>query len=265
MITTVVTDLDGTLLNRKGKLSEITIETLHALYLRDINIIIATGRLYSDARRTLRDLIFTPAIISCNGAVLNDSDNTDLLVSFYISKTIISQVLKYVATVPLHITLFSNDKWCVLEKNYRHTEYILQSGLDCKTIDFDLIPVLDVNKILINGEFEHISEHYEHLQMLFAGKCNICRTSSTDIEIMPKNINKATALKYYLDYTGQSTASCIAFGDALNDFEMLSSVAEGVVMNNAQNDLMALLPDYPRAAANQDDGVAHYLIDTFSL
>jgi len=72
-------------------------------------------------------------------------------------------------------------------------------------------------------------------------------------------------LNYYLHSLDLDLDSCLAFGDALNDLEMLSSVAEAVLMNNAKPDIVNLLPKAIRTTSNQDNGVAHYLSKRFNI
>ncbi|WP_240336307.1 HAD family hydrolase, partial [Klebsiella aerogenes] len=46
----IVSDLDGTLLDPAGNLSDLTVETLNILHARGLGIVIATGRCDADAR-----------------------------------------------------------------------------------------------------------------------------------------------------------------------------------------------------------------------
>ena len=55
----------------------------------------------------------------------------------------------------------------------------------------------------------------------------------------------------------------IAFGDGLNDYEMLSVVGCPFVMENGSPRLLAALPDAKRAPKNSEDGVAKRLEEIF--
>lgn len=67
----IVSDLDGTLLDPSGNLSDVTVETLNILQRRGLEIVIATGRCDADARGIVDGLGFSPVIVSCNGAMVN--------------------------------------------------------------------------------------------------------------------------------------------------------------------------------------------------
>lgn len=51
----------------------------------------------------------------------------------------------------------------------------------------------------------------------------------------------------------------MAFGDAMNDLEMLGSVGRGVIMGNAMNQLKAELPHLPVIGDCRHQAVSHFL------
>lgn len=55
----------------------------------------------------------------------------------------------------------------------------------------------------------------------------------------------------------------IAFGDGLNDYEMLSAVGTPFVMSNGSPRLLSALPHVQRAPRNTEDGVAQRLEEIF--
>ena len=52
-------------------------------------------------------------------------------------------------------------------------------------------------------------------------------------EISNLNINKSTALTRVCQYLGVDTDDCIAFGDSMNDVEILQAAGIGIAMGNA--------------------------------
>jgi len=62
---------------------------------------------------------------------------------------------------------------------------------------------------------------------------------------------------------GYSLSACIAFGDGMNDLEMLSMSGKGCLMENAFPRLKSALPDSEVIGSNADDAVAHYLRTKF--
>ena len=56
--------------------------------------------------------------------------------------------------------------------------------------------------------------------------------------------NKGAALTVLTQHLGLSLRDCMAFGDAMNDREMLGSVGSGFIMGNAMPQLRAELRIY---------------------
>ena len=54
---------------------------------------------------------------------------------------------------------------------------------------------------------------------------------------MPKNVNKASAIKKITEKLNLNMDQVMAFGDAQNDIEMLKQVKIGVAMENAMDEV----------------------------
>ena len=57
----------------------------------------------------------------------------------------------------------------------------------------------------------------------------------------------------------------IAFGDGLNDLEMLGIVGKGFIMENGSETLKKLLPNLEIIGNNTNDGVAKKLKEIFKI
>ena len=75
------------------------------------------------------------------------------------------------------------------------------------------------------------------------------------IEFVNEHVNKAAALRRLCDVLGVPLAGVVAFGDAMNDLEMLSSVGLGVAMKNAREAVKAVAAE-TCDFTNDEDGVA---------
>ena len=70
MIRLVASDMDGTLLNRYGKISLKNQAAVHALNRRNIDFVVCTGRNYADAYAPLKEAGISCDIICMNGAAV---------------------------------------------------------------------------------------------------------------------------------------------------------------------------------------------------
>ncbi|MDO5059181.1 MAG: HAD hydrolase family protein, partial [Neisseria sp.] len=79
------------------------------------------------------------------------------------------------------------------------------------------------------------------------------------VDLLDKAGSKARGIQTVLDTLGLTMADAMAFGDGLNDREMLGAVGFGVAMGNAEAELKAVADYIAPAAA--DDGIYRALCD----
>ena len=82
------------------------------------------------------------------------------------------------------------------------------------------------------------------------------------VEIMPKNVHKATSLEKLLKYLDMDVKDLIACGDGFNDLTMIDYAGVGVAMGNAQQ-IVKDHADYI-TLTNDEDGLVP-VIEKFIL
>lgn len=80
------------------------------------------------------------------------------------------------------------------------------------------------------------------------------RWHQTAVDVLPKGINKLTGCKHVLNDVNIHITHAYAFGDGLNDMEMLQGLGVGIAMGNAHPHLKAVA-DRVTDAVNED-GIA---------
>lgn len=264
MYKVVVSDLDGTLLNSAHQISERTRDTLHDLVDRGIKLVMATGRHYVDVRQIRDTLGLDIDLITSNGAVVHNRQ--DQLV---FNQTIASDVARELATLErdpaIHLNVYNGEEWLVEEEMPRLLQFHKESGFHYRLIHMNEHPLDRVNKVFYIGEHEKLQAIAQRLRARYGELLNITFSLPDCLEVMHGAVNKGSAVKAVLEQNGLSLANAIAFGDGMNDFEMLSMVGRGVVMGNAHNLLVNALPDHQRTLTSDQDGVAHYLEQCFDL
>lgn len=78
-------------------------------------------------------------------------------------------------------------------------------------------------------------------------------------ELISKINNKATGIQYAIDYLNIDKENTIAFGDSMNDYEMIDFVNYGVVMENGSDQLKQIASKICRSV--EEDGVYHEFIN----
>lgn len=77
--------------------------------------------------------------------------------------------------------------------------------------------------------------------------------SGKSAEFVPKGFSKATGIAYILEKLGINRENTVAFGDSMNDYEMLSFVGHGIAMGNSSEEILALCADHTESV--YEDGI----------
>lgn len=86
------------------------------------------------------------------------------------------------------------------------------------------------------------------------------RIDDTQYEILLKDHDKGTGLKYIADHLGVSLDDCYAFGDSNNDISMFEAAGHGIAMGNACDELKDVA-EYVTTSVNDDglyNGFKHF-------
>lgn len=258
----VATDLDRTLLLEGGKMPPDLWDYVARLNQSGILFVPASGRPLA----TLRDMFARPgydvALISDNGAVVDyggeviyqsvmDADQYLPMVDFTLSRTTGIPVLcgsRRAYTVPS-----AKDHVEVLQIFYR-----------------DLVVTEDFTSI--GEEIVKVSAYFEkqdarqafddYYRDAFESNFSVTLGGPPWVDLMNKGITKGSAIEILGEHLGLGPEQMMAFGDGLNDLEMLSTVGHGYAVENAVPELLAEIDNV--TATNEELGVYQTLDELLS-
>ena len=257
----IISDLDGTLLNGEHKISEYTKEVIRKIIGKGIKFIIATGRHHKDALCFKNQLGADSYLVSANGSKVHDNKNNEII-SHNISKELTNKLLDIKVSDEVIRGVYLGDEWLTELHISEFDEYHVESGFKPRVIDFEEIRDKEISKIF------YISDNIKALEELekvlkankeFTERLDITVSLDNCLEIMTKEATKGNAVTEILEREGILPEEAIAFGDGLNDKEMLQVVGKGVIMGNASEKLKKLLPDYEVIGTSSEDAEGHYL------
>lgn len=152
MIKGVITDLDGTLLDKNHFLSEYTKDIINQLLDKGLKFYIATGRVERGARLVADQFNKKIPLITTNGARLVDCDGNELL-SVKLSETCKKILLDYDYTQydsKVFINGYSTKDWLVVSENYK--DFYHKRRLD-KTFSPNILTVDEFKKEILTKYF----------------------------------------------------------------------------------------------------------------
>ncbi|OCG24251.1 sugar/pyridoxal phosphate phosphatase YigL [Gilliamella sp. wkB108] len=263
MFRVVASDLDGTLLTPEHRLSRYTKQVLQALRRKDIHFVFATGRHHIDVAQMREDMEIDAFMITSNGARVHDSKG-NLIFSQSFTPELASEIAKICIDDPLVYThLYRGDNWLINKEDSYSLEfhkltqfsYQLFNPLDFDTNDIAKIYFTTTDDAL----YPHLVELKNRLEAIFGNKISVAFSTLNCLEVMAENVSKGNALKNVVEKLGLNLQDSIAFGDGMNDLEMLSVAGKGCIMQDASVELRKKLPNLEVIGSNADDAVPHYL------
>lgn len=251
-------DMDGTLLMPDHRLGDQTVGTLRQLRERDITLAFATGRHALEMRHLLGLLTLDAFLITGNGTRIHSLEG-DLLHRQDLSPDVAWQVIhsKWETSASIHV--FNDSGWLTDVEDPRILAFHSYSGFRYQLVDLKRLSAHDVTKICFCGEHDDLNRLRVQLNEALGDRAHICFSAFNCLEVLPKGCNKGAALTILSGQLGITLQDCMAFGDAMNDHEMLAAVGYGMIMGNAMPQLIAALPHLPVIGHCQNQAVSHYL------
>lgn len=250
----VATDLDGTLLRDDRSVSARTRETLARVRAAGITLVFVTGRPPRHVRALASDLGLAGVAICCNGAIIYDLENGDLLEHTPIPAPDAAAIALDLREVAPGVA-FAIE--CGLRFGYEPA-YLAISAIsepqDDLLADVQTLCAQPVTKLIACHPGRTAEEMYPLALRIAEGRAEVTYSSSRFIEMSAPGANKAKTLDLLCQRLGIAPAEVAAFGDMPNDAAMLRWAGHGIAVANAHSDALAAAVDI--TASNMDDGVA---------
>lgn len=264
----IISDLDGTLLNTEHKIGQFTLDTLEKLAEKGVDIFFATGRNFPDVKQIASKVKIKEAmLVTSNGARANNLEG-EQLVSHYIPEDLAQEIMTTTPFDMFNVCLnsYQGDEWFINVDVEQLRKFHQESGFMYQVVDFHKHHAKQAEKIFFIGRTpESLLPVEQHLRQKYADKIQLTYSTPQCLEIMAKDVCKANTLAELVKLRGYSLKECIAFGDGMNDVEMLAKAGKGCVMGNADPRLKQALPNNEVIGFNKDEAVAKYIQTLFEL
>ncbi len=246
MKTLYISDMDGTLLQNNGKMSEYTKEKLNDFYKKGIPFAVATARSMVSAMPLLEGVHFAAPIVLMNGVFVYDTETGKAVKYHEIEHSALQKILDCFYEKNLHpfmflygdnyklsikYTQFDNDgmkefydmRVDMLDGRFTQTDdlTVIEKGQHPVYVNYYALPeildpVVDKLRSVPNIDFAYYKDSYSDDWL---------------IEIYSHTASKANGAKEVAEVVGADKIT--AFGDNLNDIIMLNGADTAVAVENA--------------------------------
>lgn len=278
----VAVDLDGTMLNHYGEISEKTKENVARCLEKGIEIVLASGRPIDSIRTISEDLGIKSYFIAGNGALVYDIQNDEIIYKNYIKKEKVLEIIKICEENSItynvytdKVILTTNLKFNVLyyykenlkkeeskKTNISIVENMYEYVKHMKEEKFLKITICDENSSIFHSITKKIKEinGIEILDIAHMSR-KIIKQGTEEIpveyfytEISASNVDKWEAIEFLRKRIGLEKEELMAIGDNINDKKMIENAGMGIAMKGSTMEILKIARDITET--NDNDGVA---------
>lgn len=280
----VAIDLDGTMLNQYGVVTQPTKEAILRAQEKGIEVMIASGRPIDSVKTIAKDIKSEKYFVSGNGAIIYDIQNNEIIYENTLSKAKALEIIKICEENSIYYNVYTEKE--IIAKNlqynvlYYHKENLTKAEEDKTHINivdsiYDYVANIDgkILKIMIcdghqtifNAIMRKLKEvdDVEVLEVAHMSR-KIIRQGTEEIpieyfytEISAKNVDKWTALEVLKEKMQISTEEIVTIGDNINDKKMIENAGMGIAMGQSTPRVKEVAKYV--TGSNNEDGVAKVL------
>ena len=285
----IAIDLDGTLLNSYGQISEINRNALIKAKEHNAEIIIASGRTTDSVRNIANDIGAKSYIICGNGSLIYDLQKEEIIYDKFIDKKKALQIIEICEQNSIYYNIYTENMVITKTLNNNVLFYYQENASkpDNKKTKINIvqdiykyveelenqhilkITISDSNSIIFNGIIRKL-RNIKDIDVLDVAHMSrkIIKTGTEETvieyyytEITSKNVDKWYAIEYLMDKLNIQRQEVMAIGDNVNDKMMIENAGCGVAMGNSA--------PYIKESAdivvsnNNEDGVAEAIEQNF--
>ena len=279
----VAVDLDGTMLNSYGVVTEKTKNVIKQSIEKGTDVIIASGRPIDSIKTIAKEINSERYFIAGNGALVYDIQKDEIIYEKSIKKEKVLEIIKIceensisynvytektiLATALRYNVLYYHKENLKKEENKKTHINIVENMYEyVKNLEnerFLKITVCDENKFVFNSIIKRLKQigDIEVLDVSHMSR-KIIKQGTEDIameyyytEISSENVDKWDALKFLIEKLNIKTPEVIAIGDNINDKKMIENSGLGIAMKGCTS-IVAEVANYI-TDGNDEDGVGN--------
>ncbi|SET29952.1 hypothetical protein SAMN05660297_01978 [Natronincola peptidivorans] len=233
----LVSDLDGTLLNKKYAISQENEKAIKEFIDRGGLFTIATGRMEDAVIPFIDQLEITIPVVLYNGTKIYCPLKKSVL---YEKKlTVKKETLQKILSIhgeEVAILLYQDSDIYTPYKNHLVTTHENQEGVECKSLS-QRQPGESLTKIVVIATTHEKAKAVEEMVLQMDIACDMVFSEKNYLEILSPEVSKGIALSVLKNMLEIEEHYTIAIGDQPNDISLMKVADLGIAVGNANNEL----------------------------
>ncbi|WP_433342749.1 Cof-type HAD-IIB family hydrolase [Micromonospora sp. CA-111912] len=235
----IVTDLDGTLVDRDLAMVPRSRAALQAFRSAGGQVVIATGRSAASGRRYYDELGLTGPAILLNGALIANLHTGDVLHESRFDETAWTAVRALVETLPPDVAAvaFVGERALATYQPAWVDTYAARDRVTVEHIEnwHDIDGISKVMLLCADTDAAHRTAAVAHS----VAEVTVVMSEATYVELLPAGVDKGVALRWLADHEQVALAEVAAVGDNPNDVPLLRASGFGVAVGDGHPEVLA--------------------------
>lgn len=280
----VAIDLDGTMLNQYGIVTERTKDAIKRIQKKGIEVIIASGRPTDSIKAIAKEIKSEKYFISGNGAIIYDIANDQIIYENTLKKQKVLDIIKICEENSIYYNIYTEKEiiakslQCNVlyyhkeninkeEKNKTHINIIenIYDYINERDEKIVKITICDSHLTIFNSILRKVKE-IDEIEVLEVSHMSrkIIKQGTEEVpieyyytEISAKDVDKWNAIKFLKEKMQIQTDEIVAIGDNMNDKNMIKNAGLGVAMSQSTPAIREIADKI--TDSNNEDGVAKAL------
>ncbi len=261
----IVFDLDGTLLNDKGEITNNTKILITKLREKGVRFSFASGRLHSALVKYANELNLATPLISLDGSLIKSIDNKQVVFESPIPIRYVKKAVKLCEQTLSNYALCHGDAIYYTDNNSIIPELLEKYGAIYKEVH-SLNEYLDNTlEIVVAGDQKSNIKFIEN-KMTFPSSFGLTTSYYKShiygglyyLEVRKNGSSKGVGLKKLCKHLGMTWKNAAVVGDWYNDRSLFETKALKIAMANAVPEIIKKA-DYVTKNDNNNEGVAEFL------
>lgn len=282
----IAIDLDGTLLNCCGEVTEKNKQAINIAIKKNIEVVLTSGRMPGAILPIANEIKANKYMISGNGASIYNIETGETIYNNYISKEKLLEIIKLCEKNSVFYSIYTNNviltqslDYNILYYNHENKKNSYNRRININILndvykyienyienDFLKITICESNKVIFKSIMNKIKKikDVNILEVRHMSK-KIIKHGSDDVEISyfyaeitNKNVNKWSAMEELIKKLKIKKEEVIAIGDNINDKEMIMNSGLGIVMGNSSLEMKKIADEI--VSSNDENGVAEAIL-----
>lgn len=248
-------DMDGTILNDHGQLTDEVIATIREVRKTGCIVAFVTGRREIDIFPIRERCAYADYLLLDNGAVMIDVSRNEKVFHKKPDSETARMIVEWCLKNNFLLYVIAGRKLAV----NRITEGVLEYAASIQTeayiySDWKELPTHEIDGLMVTDEGSAISEFLKSHGLPLYSR----RSEPNCIDLIVEGTGKWKALEYLATMLGVDKKDIIAVGNYTNDIEMISEAGIGVAVANALNEVKEAA-DYVTESDNNENPVREIL------